>query len=195
MATAITPQDALIVVDMQNDFMPGGALAVKDGDQIVPLVNRLLERFKIRVFTRDWHPADHISFASKPAFTDKSWPAHCVQNTPGAEFHHDLKQNLADKIVSKGTDSRQEAYSGFQDTDLAEWLKQKDIRRVFVVGLATDYCVKSTALDAKQAGFTTYVIRDATRGVDNPPGNEEAEIQLMKNTGIHIILSQELLET
>lgn len=192
MTFEITPQDALIVVDVQNDFMPNGALAVAEGDYIVPLVNQLLACFPTRVLTRDWHPADHLSFAANPTYTDKSWPPHCVQDTPGAAFHPDLQQERADKIISKGTDPSREAYSGFQHTDLAEWLRGRNVRRVFVTGLATDFCVKATALDAKQAGFETYLVQDAARGVNNPPGSVEAEIQIMRNSGIHVIHSSDL---
>ncbi|MCK5241590.1 nicotinamidase [bacterium] len=194
MPLSITPHDALLVVDMQNDFMPGGALGVTGGDEIVPLVNQLLELFQIRVFSRDWHPANHSSFSDNPTFTDNSWPAHCVQDTAGAQFHQDLKTDLADKIVSKATTVEQEAYSAFQNTDLENWLQQKGIQRVFIVGLATDYCVKFSALDAQEIGFDTYVIRNATRGVDNPPGNEIQQVQTMENAGIHIIYSKNIFE-
>lgn len=194
MPLSITPHDALLVVDMQNDFMPGGALGVTGGDEIVPLVNQLLELFQIRVFSRDWHPANHSSFSDNPTFTDNSWPTHCVQDTAGAQFHQDLKTDLADKIVSKATTVEQEAYSAFQNTDLENWLQQKGVQRVFIVGLATDYCVKFSALDAKEIGFDTYVIRNATRGVDNPPGNEIQQVQTMENAGIHIIYSKNIFE-
>ncbi|MBN1595328.1 nicotinamidase [candidate division FCPU426 bacterium] len=193
MPMEITARDALIVVDMQNDFMPGGALAVQAGDQIVPLINRLLDIFPTRVLTRDWHPPDHLSFAANPLFIDQSWPAHCVQNTPGAEFHPQLRQQLADTIVSKGTHAGQEAYSGFQSTELEGWLKQRGVERVFVAGVATDYCVKSTALDALTAGFDACLIRDAVRGVDNPPGSEAAAVSAMLKAGVNSIESREIL--
>jgi nicotinamidase/pyrazinamidase len=195
MSSSLSPQAALIVVDMQNDFMPGGALAVADSDQIIPVINQLLPRFPLRILTRDWHPKDHISFSDQPSFTDKSWPAHCVQDTPGAEFHPDLRQDLADKIVSKAQTPDQDAYSGFQDTDLESWLAHKNVLRVYIAGVATEYCVKSTALDAMQAGFETFIISDAVRGVNLPPGSETAEINRLQKAGVRLISSQEILST
>lgn len=193
MAISLQPSDALIVVDMQRDFLPGGTLAVNQGEQIIPLINRLLARFSCRVFTRDWHPANHVSFSAHPTFKDGSWPAHCVQNTPGADFHPALRADLADRIISKGSDPQREAYSGFQDTDLEAWLEARNIQRVFVTGVATDYCVKATALDAKTAGFSVYVIQDATRGVNQPAGTEAAALADLEHGGINLIDSRELL--
>ncbi|MEW6517421.1 MAG: nicotinamidase [candidate division FCPU426 bacterium] len=195
MSACLQPSDALIVVDVQRDFLPGGALAVSHGDQIIPVVNRLLTRFSCKVFTRDWHPADHLSFSAQPAFTDKSWPPHCVQNTPGAEFHPDVRADLADRIVSKGADPKQEAYSGFQGTDLASWLQARMVKRVFVAGLATDYCVKATALDAKAAGFSVFVVTDAVRGVDQPAGSAAAALDDLEQAGVRLTTSQEMLKT
>lgn len=182
----IDANDALIVVDVQNDFCPGGALAIADGDGIVPGVNALLPRFKIRVFTRDWHPADHCSFSDAPRFVDKSWPPHCVADTPGAQFHPALSVPTDATIVSKGTDAAKEAYSGFDGTPLAETLRANGVRRVFVCGLATDYCVKATALDALKNGFETVVIDDLCRGVNNPVGTARAAIDAMKSAGIRM---------
>lgn len=193
MPLTITPADALLVVDMQNDFMPGGTLAVSGGDEIIPLINRLLTGFSTRVFTRDWHPANHISFSASPAFKDGSWPAHCVQGTRGAEFHPDLQSSSVDKLVSKAEAPDKEAYSGFQNTDLTPWLKQRNIQRVFVTGVAMEYCVKATALDALRSGFKVWLIQDAVRGINIPPGSEEKAIQAMQSAGVNIIAGWELI--
>jgi nicotinamidase/pyrazinamidase len=193
MVISLQPSDALIVVDMQRDFMPGGALPVPQGDLIIPAINRLAARFACRVFTRDWHPPKHLSFSARPTFKDKSWPAHCVQNTPGAGFHPSLRVDLADRIISKGTDPRQEAYSGFQGTDLEAWLEARNVQRVFIVGVATDYCVKATALDAQAAGFSAFVVTDAVRGVDQPAGSAAAALAELERAGVHLTTSQELL--
>jgi nicotinamidase/pyrazinamidase len=152
---------ALIVVDVQNDFCPGGALAVAKGDEVVPILNRLAPHFGTVVATQDWHPANHRSFAAQGG----PWPPHCVAGTPGADFHPALDQSAIDLTVKKATTPEQEAYSGFDGTDLAAQLRQRGVRRVFVGGLALDYCVDATALDARKAGFETTVILDATRAV------------------------------
>lgn len=187
------PADALVIVDVQNDFCPGGSLAVKDGDQVVPVLNRLQEKFETIVLTRDWHPPDHVSFVEEPKFVDMSWPPHCVRETPGAAFHPDLKIPADAIVVSKAVDKGKEAYSGFQGTDLASVLKSKGVSRVFVGGLATDYCVKATVLDAIKDGFQAVMIEDASRGVDLPPGNAQAATQEMKAAGAMLINSQALL--
>ncbi len=192
MSTTISPQDALIVVDMQNDFMPGGALAVKEGDRIVPVINRLLPCFSTRVFTRDWHPVNHVSFSPTPEYADLSWPPHCVQNTPGAEFHPGLELKYADRVLSKGDRPDREAYSGFQDTDLRAWLLARDVQRVFVAGVATDYCVQSTAEDASRAGFSTFLITDAVKAVDVPAGRGAAALESMRAAGIKPVTSAEV---
>jgi nicotinamidase/pyrazinamidase len=184
--------DALVVVDVQNDFCPGGALAVRDGQRVVPVINGLLRHFEHVVFTRDWHPSDHCSFDDDPRFVDGSWPAHCVQDTPGAEFHPDLHVGLASPVVSKGTDPDREAYSGFDGTDLEDRLRKEGVRRMFVCGLATDYCVKQTALDAKRLGFETCVVIDACRGVDNPTGSAQAALEDMEAAGIALRSSREV---
>lgn len=160
-----TPTDALICVDVQNDFCFGGALPVPMGERVTTPLNRAMLKFETIVLTRDWHPINHCSFDDDPAFTDGSWPAHCVEHSPGAEFHGDLHAPLDAIVVNKGTDPDKEAYSGFQDTGLAERLKSRGIARVFVGGLATDYCVKATALDALAAGFEVCLLEDACRGV------------------------------
>jgi len=161
MTPQISQDAALIIVDVQNDFCPGGALAVADGDAVVPIINALAPHFSTVVATQDWHPADHRSFAAQGG----PWPVHCVAGTTGAAFHPDLATAPIDLTIRKAMLSQQEAYSGFDGTDLAEQLRQRGIRRVYVVGLALDYCVDATALDAHKAGFTTYVVADATRAV------------------------------
>jgi nicotinamidase/pyrazinamidase len=179
--------DALIAVDVQNDFLPGGSLAVSDGDRVVPVLNALIPRFRTRVFTRDWHPAKHVSFSDDPEFVDKSWPAHCVQDTPGAEFHQDLEVPDDAIIVSKATDPAKDAYSAFEGTGLADDLRERGVNRVVIGGLATDYCVKATALDAVREGFEAVVVLDACRGVDVPPGTAQAAVEEMKAAGALVI--------
>jgi|SRR5690554_409745 nicotinamidase-related amidase len=183
---------ALIVVDLQNDFCPGGALGVAGGDEIIPVINRLVNSFDTVVYTRDWHPANHVSFAENPQFIDKSWPAHCVAGTPGAEFHPDLLVRPDGIIVDKGTDPAVEAYSGFQGTGLAEKLRERQVDTVYITGLATDYCVKATALDALKAGFRAFVVVNASRGVDNPPGTVEDALNELRAAGVGIITDAEI---
>ncbi len=183
---------ALIVGDVQNDFCPGGALAVKDGDQIVPVVNQLIPLFDIVYYIRDWHPQNHISFSENPQFVDKSWPVHCVANTRGADFHADLDFTLNAIVIDKGTDPNKEAYSAFQDTNLAQSLHKLGVDTVFSTGLATDYCVKATVLDALKEGFRVYLVKDACRGVDNPSGTVENALQEMAEAGANIIESKEV---
>jgi len=182
----IDASDALVVVDLQQDFCPGGALAVNEGDTIIAGINAITPRFTQTVFTRDWHPANHSSFSAAPKFVDKSWPPHCVAKTAGADFHPALEIPGDALIVSKGSDPAREAYSGFDGTTLAETLHARGVRRVFVCGLATDYCVKATALDAVKNGFETILIEDLCRGVDNPPGAAGAAIAKMKSAGVSI---------
>ena len=153
--------DALIIVDIQNDFCPGGALAVADGAAVVPILNRLAARFGTVVATQDWHPAAHSSFVAQGG----PWPPHCIADTPGAEFHPDLDLNAIDLVVRKALLTDQDAYSGFDGTNLAAQLRARGVRRVYVGGLALDYCVDATARDAQAAGFATAVISDATRAV------------------------------
>lgn len=150
--------------------MPRRRLGVAGGDEIIPVINRLVNSFDTVVYTRDWHPANHVSFAENPQFIDKSWPAHCVAGTPGAEFHPDLLVRPDGIIVDKGTDPAVEAYSGFQGTGLAEKLRERQVDTVYITGLATDYCVKATALDALKAGFRAFVVVNASRGWIILPG-------------------------
>lgn len=181
--TTLTSKSALIIVDVQNDFCPGGALAVTDGDQVVPVLNNYAVRFAEAgapvVATRDWHPADHLSFTAQGGI----WPVHCVQHTDGADFHTDLKLPGVATIVSKAQTPDSEAYSGFQGTELAAHLRRLGVDTVYVGGLATDYCVKSTVLDALANGFETYFLADASKGVEVNPGDVAAAEQAMLDAG------------
>ncbi len=164
---SVGARDAIIVVDVQRDFCPGGALAVPEGDEVIPVINRLLPLFGRWIYSRDWHPADHVSFAEQPSGQDGSWPAHAVQGTPGAEWCAGLDMPMNAILVSKADDPNVESYSAFQVPrfDLATFLRHRRVERVFVTGLATDYCVRQTALDACAAGFTVFLVKDAVRGV------------------------------
>jgi len=182
-AFTVSGKTALIIVDVQNDFCPGGALAVSDGNQVVPVMNRYIRTFQASgapiVATRDWHPGDHCSF--KPF--GGIWPPHCVKNTTGAAFHPDLDLPKTVEVISKGTDPKVEAYSGFQYTALAEWLKLRRVNTVYIGGLATDYCVMRTVLDAIQAGFNAVYLSDASRGVEIKPGDSERAVNDMSKAG------------
>jgi nicotinamidase/pyrazinamidase len=161
--------EALVIVDFQNDFTPGGALAVPEGDEIAGRVDELLRsgRFDLVVATRDWHPPDHGSFIEHGGI----WPVHCVQGTEGAELHPSLDRSKIDVVVDKGQDPQTEGYSGFDATELERLLHDRAIDKVTVVGLATDYCVRHTALDALRAGFEVEVDHEAVRGIDAHPGD------------------------
>ncbi|MDB5329369.1 MAG: Nicotinamidase [Phycisphaerales bacterium] len=197
----------LILVDIQNDFTPGGTLPVPEGDRIVALVNQLQNRFDLIVATQDWHPANHGSFAAnhpgrKPGevidlhgLRQILWPVHCVQNTPGAAFVPGLETKRISRVFQKGTDPTIDSYSGFFDngrrkaTGLGDYLKEKGATDVYVCGLATDYCVKFTALDARSLGFKTYLIEDASRGVNLKPGDVEAAVEEMARAGVTVTKS------
>jgi nicotinamidase/pyrazinamidase len=173
--------EALIIVDFQNDFTPGGALAVGDGDRIADRVNELAAdpRFELVVATRDWHPPDHGSFEERGG----PWPVHCVRDTEGAQLHPALEQRHVDVVIDKGTDPNTEGYSGFDGTKLGELLAERGIDRVTVVGLATDYCVKNTALDALNQGLDVTVESDAVRGVDVNEGDSERALDELRKAG------------
>ncbi len=177
------PEEALIVVDMQRDFMPGGALPVPEGDAIIPRCNEYIEEFRKRgaliVATRDWHPPNHISFQERGG----PWPKHCVRDTPGAEFVVELPADAV--IISKATEPDKEAYSGFEGTNLAEILREMGVKRVYVCGVATEYCVKATVLDAVKHGFETYLLRDAVKGI-TPEGEVEA-LKKMELAGVKVL--------
>ena len=173
--------EALVIVDFQNDFTPGGALAVPEGDAIAARLNELAAdpRFDLVVATRDWHPPDHGSFAERGG----PWPVHCVQDTDGAQLHPALETARIHTIVDKGQDPDTEGYSGFEATNLAELLRERGIDRVTVVGLATDYCVKNTALDALREGLDVEVDSSAVRGVDVEPGDSERALDELRAAG------------
>jgi nicotinamidase/pyrazinamidase len=181
-------KDALVIVDTQLDFCPGGALAVVDGDHIVAVLNRYIEKFRSAglpiIATRDWHPIKTSHFKALGG----QWPPHCIQETRGAEFHPDLVLPRDAIIVSKGMGFEEDSYSGFQGKDpkgvaLAKLLREQGVQRVFVGGLATDYCVKHTVLDAVQEGFQVVLLEDAIRGVNLQPGDSERAIDEMVHAG------------
>ncbi|MEM2122724.1 MAG: nicotinamidase [Candidatus Bathyarchaeia archaeon] len=184
MNVRINKDSALIIVDVQRDFLPGGALPIPKGDEVIPALNEYVEIFKRmggKIFaTRDWHPVNHISFKSRGG----PWPTHCVQGTRGAEFHEALKLPRDVIVISKATGPDMESYSGFAGTDLADMLRRNGIKRVFIGGLATEYCVKNTILDAVKEGFETYFLEDASRGIDLKPGDVEKAIGEMLKKGV-----------
>ena len=203
---------ALLIVDVQNDFLPGGALAVNRGDEIIPVINSLQEQFNFIVATQDFHPADHGSFAANhegknvgdtielnglPQFL---WPVHCVQGSEGAEFHEELNPVKWTAIFQKGTNPEVDSYSGFfdnarrEDTGLGDFLQNEGIMNVFVTGLAQDYCVKFTALDAVSLGFKTYLITDATKAVNVNSADGEMALGELKKAGVILIDSKTILD-
>lgn len=203
--------NSLIIVDLQHDFCPGGALAVREGDAIVPVIDRILPAFDCVVATQDWHPANHKSFAvNHPGHAigdvielagapQVLWPAHCVQNTSGAAFHRLFDTSGLDAIFQKGVNPEIDSYSGFFDngharsTGMGDYLNKRGIGTVYVCGLATDYCVKATALDAISLGFETFVISDACRGVDLQPGDSEKALAEIAEAGGKIISSAQIV--
>ncbi|MBX2873224.1 MAG: bifunctional nicotinamidase/pyrazinamidase [Saprospiraceae bacterium] len=202
---------ALLLIDLQIDFCPGGALEVKEGDQVIPIANALMDQFELVVATQDWHPANHGSFAAnhpwrKPGqvidlhgLQQVLWPIHCVQESFGAKFHPTLNESGITKVFVKGTDPTIDSYSGFFDnghrkaTGMGDYLKEQGVTEVYVMGLATDYCVKFTALDAIELGFETSLIEDAARGVNLTEGDVERAVAEMKSKGVKIIGSASLL--
>jgi len=206
----ISPRTALLVIDVQNDFIPGGQLAVPEGDLIVPLINRLAGQFKQVVIAQDWHPAGHASFASShpgrqpydviqlPYGEQTLWPDHCIQGSRGAEFHSGLDLPHAQLIIRKGCNPDIDSYSAFLEADrvtttgLAGYLKERGIDTVYMVGLALDFCVMFSALDARAAGFNAFVVLDACRAIDLN-GSLAAAIERMQVAGVGLIQSTELL--
>lgn len=194
----MSQRDALIVVDVQNDFCPGGALAVENGDEVVPVLNRYIERFvalRLPIFaTRDWHPVKTTHFKAYGGV----WPVHCVQGTHGAEFHPDLKLTPEITIVSAGMAADEDGYSGFlgrdsSGTSLAALLRDRGVDRLLIGGLATDYCVKHTVLDGIQEGFQVMLIGDAVRGVNLNPGDSEQAIKEMSAAGAIVVRGNDAL--
>ena len=212
----ITSSDAFIIIDVQNDFIPGGSLPVNKGDEIIDGINEIMSIFKNFgakiVLSQDWHPPNHASFASvHPGlnpFDEYSstgigpvlWPDHCVQGQSGAEFHHKLNIKLADVIIRKGNNPLIDSYSAFIEndkktkTDLPKFLKSTNIKRIFLAGLALDYCVRFTAIDGKNLGFEVYIIIDLTRSIDNSEDNISSALKEMSNIGIKFIKSKTIFK-
>lgn len=184
-------RDVLMVVDVQRDFCAGGSLAVPGGDEVIPVINRIIPFFGRWIYTRDWHPDDHVSFSDEPEYRDGSWPRHCVQGTPGSDWCPGLDMPMNAILVSKGDDPMRETYSSFQvdRLDLAEFLRLRKVERVFVTGLAAEYCVRQTALDACSAGFTVYLVEDAVRGI-SPEGTARALAEMAAAGAIRILSTQ-----
>jgi nicotinamidase/pyrazinamidase len=211
MTIAIQPEDVLVIVDVQYDFLPGGSLAVAGGDEIVPLINKLGQKFRNVVLTQDWHPKDHISFASQhagkapfetielPYGTQVLWPDHCIWQTRGAEISADIDIAHAQLIIRKGYNRQIDSYSGFQEADretltgLAGYLNERDVGRLFIVGLATDFCVAWTAIDGAAGGFDVTVIEDATRAIDANGSLAKAWAD-MEEAGVQRVMSRDILE-
>ncbi|MBN2042158.1 MAG: bifunctional nicotinamidase/pyrazinamidase [Spirochaetes bacterium] len=206
----MSKKTALIIVDVQNDFCPGGSLEVKDGDKIVPVINSIINKFDIAVATQDWHPEMHISFASshkgKNVFdlvevngVDQiMWPDHCVQGTAGAELHKDIDTKKISLILRKGMDPHLDSYSAFTENDkktitgLHGYLNAMQVSDVYICGLATDVCVYYTAMDSVKFGFNTSVLTDASRGIDNPAGSLDKTLEDMKAKDIKVITTSEI---
>jgi len=191
MRVAMTDRSALLIVDVQRDFMPGGSLPVPNGDSVVGPLNALIERFESRglpiILTRDWHPRDHISFKERGG----PWPPHCVAGTEGAEFHKDLRMPRDPIIISKATDRDKEAYSGFDGTDLNEVLRRRGVRRLFVGGVATEYCVRATVMDALSLGYEVLIMDEAIKGIS--PEDEARAKEEMVRRGAIIVKLDEIL--
>jgi nicotinamidase/pyrazinamidase len=189
------PKRALIVVDVQRDFLPAGALPVREGDKVIEPINALIDRFVAKgipvLFTRDWHPKDHRSFKSRGGL----WPPHAVKDTPGAQFPPSLHLPKGATIISKAMDKDVEAYSGFHGTDLSARLKSMGVRELYVVGLATDYCVKNTVIDGMKDGFRLFIVRDSVRGVNLKRTDSATAFRKMISRGARTITSQQLLRS
>jgi nicotinamidase/pyrazinamidase len=201
---------ALVLVDLQYDFMPGGALAVPNGDEVVPVACSLLPRFDTVIATQDWHPKDHASFAANQGkqvgdvidldgLPQVCWPVHCVQGSRGAELHETIDKKRISAVFRKGIDKTIDSYSGFFDnghkkaTGLGDWVEQKKIRKLFVMGLATDYCVKFTVLDARKLGLDVVLIEDGCRAVNLAPDDGRKAVAEMQAAGARFVASQTLL--
>jgi nicotinamidase/pyrazinamidase len=174
---------ALILVDVQNDFCPGGALAVPDAEAVVEPINQMAREARFVIATRDGHPPDHGSFVEQGG----PWPVHCVSGTAGAELHPGIDRGLIDAVVDKGQAPDREGYSGFEDTELEDLLRDRGVDGVDVTGLALDYCVKATALEARRAGFDVTVHRGATRAVEVQPGDTERAVEELRAAGIEVV--------
>lgn len=204
------PTEALLLIDLQNDFLPGGALAVPRGDEVVPIAAAVMPRFDLVVATQDWHPPDHRSFASQhpgrsvgevidlAGLPQVLWPDHCVRGTPGSELVRAVDVSRVAHVVRKGADREIDSYSGFFDngrrkaTGLDEYLRGQRVETVYLLGLAADYCVKFTALDARQLGYRTLLIEDGTRGVNLRPNDTAQAIGEMRAAGVEVVASGDL---
>lgn len=201
--------NALIVVDVQNDFLPGGALPVTDGQAIIPLINALQPCFDVVVATQDWHPADHVSFAESHPGTRVGeeidldgrrqilWPVHCVADSPGAALAGGLETARIERVFRKGVDRHVDSYSGFFDdgrvsTGLGDYLRQRGAIHLYLCGLALEYCVRATALDARREGWNTHVILDATRALEAAPGDMARAIESLQAAGVELLMSDEV---
>lgn len=202
---------ALLVVDVQNDFCPGGSLAVAEGDEIIPLIHELTEHFDRVIYTQDWHPAGHLSFASShegkrpfdtiemPYGEQILWPEHCVQGTSGADFHPDLDQKRANLIIRKGFRKKIDSYSAFFENDhktptgLTGYLRECEIETLFIAGLATDFCVHWSAVDGREQGFEVFVVEDASRGIDSN-GSMHHALTRMRESGAELLSAAEAKE-
>lgn len=203
---------AFLVVDVQNDFLPGGALEVKEGDKVIPLINELLKLpFELVVASKDWHPVNHGSFADTHSkevgdfiklkeLDQILWPVHCVQDSLGAEFSDRLDQSRFDKVFHKGTDEGIDSYSAFFDnghlkaTGMGDYLKEEEITDLYIAGLTTDFCVKYSVLDAVNLGFRTHVVRDACKAVNLSPDDEEKAVEEMKKAGAQVVASEQVIK-
>lgn len=206
----IKRRSALVVVDMQNDFLPGGALAVSEGDQLIDPINKLASKFynkdQIVIFSQDWHPKEHASFASShegkkpgdpiegvPGIGPVLWPDHCVQNTSGAEIHEQIEKKYGIAIIQKGTNPDIDSYSAFFENDkktktgLSDLLHEKRVKNIYVCGLALDYCCYFTAMDAKSEGYNVFFIKNLSKGIDLPENNIKISLDSMKSAGIEIV--------
>jgi nicotinamidase/pyrazinamidase len=192
--------EALLIVDFQNDFVPGGTLAVPGGAEIAVPLRRLLDRFDLVVATRDWHPPDHWSFVGievderdwEGSDPPSIWPVHCVAGTPGAELHRSLDRAKVDLVIDKGQARTSQGYSAFQDTGLGDLLRERGVSRLYVAGLATDYCVSQSVLDALREGFDVVVVTDAIRGVDVEAGDSEQALAEMRRAGAQLATATEI---
>lgn len=180
-------KDCLLIVDVQKDFCPGGALAASKGDEIIPAINDLIERFSLIAASKDWHPAQTIHF--------ENWVVHCVRATSGAAFHDGLNKQKINEVFLKGTGNTDDGYSAFEATnnDLEFWLKKNGVTTIYLCGIATEYCVQSTALDARKFGLKVKLITDATAPIEAKEGDTVRSLQLMKDAGIELITHQEVL--
>jgi nicotinamidase/pyrazinamidase len=195
--------DALLITDFQNDFTPGGALAVEGGDEIGEPINKLADHFDFVVATRDWHPPDHGSFVGVEVDPEKwegtdppsIWPVHCVAGTEGAQLHPSLDRSKVDLVLDKGQDPNSQGYSSFHGSGLTEALRQRGVDRLYVTGLTTDYCVKNSVLDAIREGFSVAVVEDAIRAVNVKPGDGERALQEMRDAGADVVSSSQVIES